>query len=106
MLAQSIVVTSDNAADFKKRYANPSRLAFDPRLMSKTWTQDWDPMSQLTPMDISQYWSLVKPKPSSYQFPAAYLQQMKAGGFGKVAKLYADHLKIQMDDFSYTGVAV
>jgi ribose transport system substrate-binding protein len=107
MLATGPPITKENVGDYKKRYANPAILPFDPKKMSRVLAgNDWDPQASLTPVDMEAYWTPVKPKPENFKYPEEYQQAVDSGQLKSVAEQYAAANKIKINDYAYPGVNV
>jgi ribose transport system substrate-binding protein len=91
---ESVILTKDNVDPYIARYVGqPPGKLFNAKLMSHVLHKDdWDPQFLVYPMDIDVLWTNI-PKPSGYQYPAAYTKAKESGLVDKVAAEYKAHYK-------------
>ena len=103
-------ITADNVEGFSARYFdNPDRLPFDPILMSRAHTpDDWDPQALVRAWPIDDFYrdTGAGDRPADYTYAPEYQAALDAGEFEQVTQEWADHNKLKLDDFTYTGVEI
>jgi len=93
---KAVILEKSNVQPYLDRYVTGSvDKQFDAKLLSRTLSpKNWDWQFEAFPWDnIGELFPGV-PKPSGYQYPAAYLKAKEDGSFKKVAEEWKEHYKI------------
>ncbi|MCS5497837.1 sugar ABC transporter substrate-binding protein [Cnuibacter physcomitrellae] len=90
-----IFVTADNVDDYINTYTGDNDPYDWVKMSRVAFPDDWDPQNEVSTIDMEKMWSLLEPKPASFQLPQAYADAVPTRA--DVDKEWADHWKLLKD---------